>query len=92
MTHTEYPTIVLIRSLPALGSLSERIKENTLDEPHSATVDSVINPATPLWAEKPKILTSSVRPASVVPPERQNARHILPPAACRMLLLTQNTS
>lgn len=47
MTHTEYPTIALMRSLPALGSLSERIKENTLDEPHSATVDSVINPATP---------------------------------------------
>lgn len=82
MTHTEYPTTALMRPLPAL---SETIKENTFDEPHSATVDSVINPATPLWAEKVKILTSSVCPARVVPPERQNARHMLPPMACGML-------
>lgn len=81
MTHTKYPTIALMRSLPALGYLSERIKENTFDEPHSATVDSVINPATPFWAEKVKILTASVCPASMVPPERQNARHMLPPMA-----------
>lgn len=92
MTHTKYPTIALMRSLPALGYLSGGIKENTFDEPHSATVDSVINPATPFWAEKVKILTASVCPVSVVPPERQNARHMLPPMACGMLLLTQNTS
>lgn len=92
MTHTEYPTIALMRSLPALASLSQRIEENALDEPHSAAVDSVINPATPRWAEKVKIPTSSLCPASVVPPEGQNARHTFPPTACRMLLLTQNTS